>query len=130
MRIFHQSSLSLLIPHCCLYEPPPRKSFSALPNLPRACLPIGARVDERFFGKPSASFCFQLFIAISWLLQPLIRSIMAIVLELSGKSLQVEEGTLPRIQQRPPLNRKAARDCNQIGDSSGAASKAGFRKTS
>ena len=69
-------------------------------------------------GKPSTSFCFQLFIAISWLSQPLIRSIMAIVLQLSGKSLQVGEGAMPLIQQRPP-NRKSARNYNQIGGLSG-----------
>lgn len=81
----------------------------------------GTRVDEKFFGKPSTSFCFQLFIAISWLFQSLIRSIMAIVLQLSGKSLQVEEGTMPLIQQSHPSrpNRKAARNYNQTGDSSG-----------
>lgn len=43
---------------------------------------------------------------------------MAIVLQLSGKSLQVGESAMPLIQQRPP-NRKSARNYNQIGGLSG-----------
>lgn len=102
---YYISHLPLLDFCLACVQTPTKKSFHVSPHLPHNdvhLLKLGYQSWWEILWEAKHKFFFQLFIAISWLFQSLIRSIMAIVLQLSGKSLQVEEDMMPLIQQPTP----------------------------